>query len=94
MISTLAIPGVKLPGRDHWGAVQTVFLAGGGVRGGTVYGASDKIAAYPASDPVTPADIAATVFWRFGIDPATEVRDQTDRPFRLAEGEPLTRLFA
>ena len=69
------------------------MLAGGGVRGGAVYGASDRIGAYPAADPVTPADLAATIFWRFGIDPAAEVRDQTGRPFRLAEGEPLARLF-
>jgi hypothetical protein len=68
-------------------------LAGGGVRGGTVYGASDRIGAYPARDPVTPADLAATIFWRFGIDPSREVRDQTDRPFRLAEGKPLVKLF-
>jgi Protein of unknown function (DUF1501) len=80
-------------GRDHWPNCYTAVLAGGGVHGGAVYGASDKIAAYPAKDPVTPGDIAATIFWRFGIDPALEVRDQTDRPFRLADGEPLTRLF-
>jgi hypothetical protein len=81
-------------GRDHWPDCYTAVLSGGGVRGGVVYGASDRIGASPASDPVTPADIAATIFWRFGIDPLSEVRDQTDRPFRLAEGEPLERLFA
>jgi hypothetical protein len=80
-------------GRDHWPDCYTAILAGGGVRGGAVYGASDRIGAYPASDPTTPGDVAATVFWRFGIDPATEVRDQTGRPFRLAEGAPLTALF-
>ena len=80
-------------GRDHWPDCYTAVLAGGGVHGGTVYGSSDRIGAYPASDPVTPGDLAATIFWRFGIDPDTEVRDQTDRPFRLAEGRPLTRLF-
>ena len=80
-------------GRDHWPDCYTAVLAGGGVRGGTVYGSSDRIGAYPASDPVTPGDLAATIFWRFGIDPDTEVRDQTDRPFRLAEGQPLARLF-
>jgi hypothetical protein len=80
-------------GRDHWPDCYTAVLAGGGVRGGAVYGASDRIGAYPASDPVTPADVAATVLWRFGLDPAAEVRDQTGRPFRLAEGEPLARLF-
>jgi hypothetical protein len=81
-------------GRDHWPDCYTAVLAGGGVRGGAVYGASDRIGAYPASDAVTPADIAATIFKRFGIDPETEVRDQTDRPFRLTEGSPLDRLFA
>jgi hypothetical protein len=81
-------------GRDHWPDCFTVLLAGGGARGGMVYGASDKIAAYPDRDPVSPADIAATIFWRFGIDPLSEIRDQTNRPFRLADGRPLTSLFA
>jgi hypothetical protein len=80
-------------GRDHWPDCYTAVLAGGGVRGGAVYGASDRVAAYPARDPVTPADLAATVFWRFGIDSRREVRDQTGRPFRLSEGEPLRGLF-
>jgi uncharacterized protein (DUF1501 family) len=80
-------------GRDHWPDCYTVLLAGGGVQGGAVYGASDRIGAYPATDPVTPGDLAATIFWRFGIDPATEIHDQTGRPHRLAAGEPLRRLF-
>jgi hypothetical protein len=80
-------------GRDHWPDCYSILLAGGGVVGGAVYGASDKIGAYPAADPVTPADLAATIYWRFGLDPATEIYDQTGRPFRLAEGEPLRKLF-
>jgi hypothetical protein len=80
-------------GRDHWPDCYSVLLAGGGVTGGAVHGASDRLGAYPAADPVTPADLAATIYWRFGIDPAAEVRDQTGRPFRLAEGEPIRRLF-
>jgi Protein of unknown function (DUF1501) len=80
-------------GRDHWPHCYTVVLAGGGVSGGAVYGASDRFGAYPASDPVTPGDLAATIFWRFGLDPATEIRDQTGRPHRLAAGEPIRRLF-
>lgn len=80
-------------GRDHWPDCYSVLLAGGGVKGGAVYGASDSIGAYPALDPVTPADLAATIFWRFGLDPATELYDQTGRPFRLSEGEPLCKLF-
>ena len=81
-------------GRDHWPDCYTALLAGGGVTGGAVLGASDKIGAYPVADPVTPADLAATIFWRFGIEPSTEVIDQTGRPFRLAEGEPIRRLFS
>jgi hypothetical protein len=80
-------------GRDHWPDCYTALLAGGGVVGGAVHGASDKIGAYPAADPATPADLAATVLWRFGIDPAAEVRDQTARPFRLSDGDPLRPLF-
>lgn len=80
-------------GRDHWPDCYTVVLGGGGVTGGAIHGSSDKIGAYPATDPVTPADIAATIFWRFGIDPTLEVRDATARPHRLCDGTPLTRLF-
>jgi hypothetical protein len=80
-------------GRDHWPDCYTAVLAGGGVAGGAVYGASDRIGAYPAADPVTPADLAATIYWRFGFEPATEVIDQTGRPFKLTEGEPIRRLF-
>jgi uncharacterized protein (DUF1501 family) len=83
----------KSGGRDHWPDCYTAVLAGGGVRGGAVYGASDKAGAYPALDPVTPGDLAATIFWRFGLDPAAEVRDQTGRPFLLAAGDPLHQLF-
>ncbi|HJZ54911.1 MAG TPA: DUF1501 domain-containing protein [Gemmataceae bacterium] len=81
-------------GRDHWPHCYTVLLAGGGVAGGSVYGSSDRIGAYPSADPVSPGDLAATIFWRFGIDPASEIHDQTGRPHRLAAGEPLRRLFA
>jgi hypothetical protein len=83
----------KQAGRDHWPDCFTMLLAGGGVRGGVVHGASDKIGAYPAADPVTPGDLAATLFWRFGIDPEATIRDIIGRPYRLAEGEPLRKLF-
>ncbi len=83
----------KNAGRDHWPDCFSVVLAGGGVRGGVVHGASDKIAAYPAADPVTPGDLAATLFWRFGLDLHAEVRDLTGRPYRLADGEPIRKLF-
>lgn len=80
-------------GRDHWPFCYSAVLAGGGSRGGFVHGSSDKIGAYPDTDSVTPADLAATVFWRFGLDPSAEIRDRTDRPFRLADGRPIRELF-
>ena len=80
-------------GRDHWPDCYTVLLAGGGVRGGATFGASDRLGAFPALDPVTPADLAATIFWRFGIDPATEIHDRTGRPWRISDGQPLRTLF-
>jgi Protein of unknown function (DUF1501) len=81
-------------GRDHWPDCFSVCLAGGGVRGGSVYGASDKIGGRPEIDAVSPGDLAATIFWRFGVDPAQQIYDSAGRPYRLAEGEPIRRLFA
>ena len=83
----------KNAGRDHWPDCSSVVLSGGGVKGVLVYGASDKVGAYPISDPVTPGDLAATIFWRFGIDPAIKIHDQDGPPYRLTEGRPLSELF-
>ncbi|HVC93425.1 MAG TPA: DUF1501 domain-containing protein [Pirellulales bacterium] len=80
-------------GRDHWAACNSVVLAGAGIRGGQVYGSSDRLAAYPATLPVTPDDLAATIYHALGIDPATDVFDRLDRPYRLAVGKPLVGLF-
>lgn len=81
-------------GRDHWPDCYSVVLAGGGVRGGSTYGASDGTGAYPISRAVSPADLAATLFWRFGANPETEIHDRLGRPFPLATGQPLHDLFA
>ena len=82
----------KLPGRDHWGAVQTVFFAGGGVRGGTVVGASDKNGGYPAANPQTPENMAATIYQSLGL-PATAVwRDESERPHHIYHGDPIAGL--
>lgn len=81
-------------GRDHWSYCFPALLAGAGIRGGAVWGRSDKDAAYPADNPVSPEDMAATVFHALGIDPATRILDAQNRPVPLLEtGEPLERLF-
>jgi len=80
-------------GRDHWPHCYSVVLAGGGIRGGTVFGSSDRLGAYPETDPVTPGDLAATLFWRFGLDPKKEMADLSGRPYKLADGQPIERLF-
>jgi hypothetical protein len=80
-------------GRDHWGRVFSIALAGGGIRGGQVYGASDKIASDPADKPVTPGDLAATIYHCLGIAPDTEVLDQLSRPHRIADGQPVSQLL-
>jgi len=80
-------------GRDHWPNCYSIVLAGGGVQGGITLGSSDKLGAYPDTDPVTPADLAATLFQRFGLDPAREMNDLTGRPYKLADGQPIRGLW-
>lgn len=81
------------PGRDHWGAVQSVFFAGGGVRGGTVVGASDKIAAYPAESPHSPDDMAATIYHALGLPPTAAWHDDLQRPHQIYSGQPIPGLM-
>ncbi len=80
--------------RDHWPGCYTVLLAGGGVKRGFTYGASDKTGSYPARDPVRPDDLAATMFYALGIDPMTEIRDSANRPWTLAAGKPIHDIFS
>jgi hypothetical protein len=80
-------------GRDHWPSCYTVLFAGGGTIPGAVFGSSDRIGAYPATDPVTPDDVAATMFWALGIDPTTEVTDTLGRPLPIAAGKPIGAIF-
>jgi hypothetical protein len=80
-------------GRDHYGNVFSALLAGGGIRGGQVYGASDATAAFPAENPVTPGDFAATLYHCLGVPPAAEIRDHLNRPYRAAEGQPVKDLL-
>jgi hypothetical protein len=80
-------------GRDHWGHCQSVLLAGGGIKGGQVYGSSDRLGAYPASDPVDPVDIHATLYSAMGLDPEQTMSDNLQRPFPLSTGRVLAALF-
>jgi hypothetical protein len=83
----------KNAGRDHWGFCQSALLAGAGVRGGQVYGSSDASAAYAAELPVSPDDLAATVFHALGIRLDHELRDAQGRPLPLCTGKPILGLF-
>ncbi|MBG85793.1 MAG: hypothetical protein CMO80_02700 [Verrucomicrobiales bacterium] len=88
------IPSATLPGRDHWGPVQTVFFAGGGVGGGRVIGASDNMGAYPDDDPQTPENLAATIYEALGIPRTMTWYDPVQRPFHVYHGEPIKGLFS
>jgi len=81
-------------GRGHWPECYTVMMAGGGVRGSTIYGASDAHGAYPADNPVGPEDITATLYHALGLEPETELHDAVGRPFPLTPGKPIRELFA
>ncbi|KAA5541075.1 DUF1501 domain-containing protein [Roseiconus nitratireducens] len=71
-------------GRDHWPNVFSVALAGGGVRGGQVVGSSDALAEFPRDNPVSPSDLAATIYTLLGIDPAAQLHTDDGRPVRVA----------
>jgi hypothetical protein len=85
--------GAAPAGRDHWPHCYTVVLAGGGIQGGVVHGASDRHAAYPARDAVTPEDIAATIYRALGIDHEARIVDALGRPQHLTLGKPIEALF-
>ena len=80
-------------GRDHWGACNTVVMAGGGIPGGQVFGQSDKAAAYPTANKVTQDDIAATIYHLLGFDPHSRIYDRNNRPHHLALGRPIKELL-
>ena len=80
-------------GREHWPNCYSGILAGGGIRGGQVYGSSDQHAAWPASNPVSPADFAATIYHGLGIPDETLLYDRLQRPQHLFVGKPVTSIF-
>lgn len=86
-ISKLSV--YRLPGRDHWGAAQSVMLAGGGVVGGRVIGATDALGAYPIEDPHTPENFAATIYDTLGIPRTAHWHDPAGRPYPVYHARPI-----
>jgi hypothetical protein len=80
-------------GRDHWSSAFSVFLAGAGIPGGMILGATDRQAAYPLERRVTPAELAATIFHALGIDPSTQLTTTFNRPFIICAGKPVLDLW-
>lgn len=83
----------RTAGRDHWPDCYSLLLAGGGVRGGHVYGASDAIGAYPKDKPCTPEDIHATIYHAMGLAGDTVLTDAIGREIPLYSGKPIVALF-
>jgi len=79
-------------GRDHWGPVMSVLLAGGGTHGGRVLGASDRLGAHPVADRQTPENLAATLYAALGIPPNTTWHDTDGRPYELYRAQPIAGL--
>ncbi len=80
-------------GRDHWGSCQSVLLAGGGIKGGITFGASDRTGAFPSENPIDPVDVHATMYHAMGLDPAAVIHDHLGRPYPLSSGKPVMELF-
>ncbi len=81
-------------GRDHWPHVQTIVMAGAGIRAGCVYGASDRQGAYPADQPISPADLIATILHALGVPSDADLHDPLGRPHKACEGTAVLDLFA
>ncbi|MCX7420618.1 MAG: DUF1501 domain-containing protein [Planctomycetia bacterium] len=86
--------GAGSDGRDHWPSCFTSVLAGGGIRGGVVHGSSDRFAAYPASNPTSPQDLAATIYHSLGIDPHLQLPDNLNRPLTICEGAAIHSILS
>ncbi|RCS47616.1 DUF1501 domain-containing protein [Bremerella cremea] len=86
--------GVNGAGRDHWTHCQSVLMAGGGIQGGQAFGSSDRLGEHPAEHPLTPADIAKTVYYAAGIN-NLQAHDGQGRPYNLLEeGDAIRELFS
>jgi hypothetical protein len=80
------------PGREHWPHAYTVMLAGAGVRGGHIYGKTDRFGEYVTDNPVSPADLTATILQAIGVNPQNSI-PSNQGPHQLSQGEPLLQLF-
>jgi hypothetical protein len=80
-------------GRDHWGPVNTILMAGAGLPSGKIYGATDKQGAYPTAGKFGPADLIATVLHALGVDHTQEVMTTLGRPYKVCEGQPVLELW-
>jgi uncharacterized protein (DUF1501 family) len=80
-------------GRDHWPDVYSLMMAGGGIKGGQVYGSSDARAAFPRENPVGPEEIHATIYHALGLPDTTMIHDPIGRPMPLYHGKPIYGLF-
>jgi hypothetical protein len=90
-----SMPITFIPGRTHWPFCYTVFMAGGGLRQGHVYGASDAIGGYPIDKPVSPADVIATIYQALGIPNTFEFHDSVNQPHKLVPwGQPILEMFS
>lgn len=89
-----AVNNIGPGGRDHWPACYSLVLAGAGIKRGFVHGESDRSGEYPRGLQHTPGDLAATLFWALGLNPETHIHDAVGRPYALADGQPITELFA
>ena len=90
----LSAPAGRRVGRDHWGPLQSIMFAGGGVNGGSYVGSSDSIGGYPKDLPKTPEDFAATIFDALGIPEGTMYQGVNGRPHHVYLGSPIRELFA
>ena len=81
-------------GRNHWSTLFPAVLAGGGIRPGSVYGSSDRTGEYVTDRPVSPEDLAATIYHSLGIDPHIQLPDAQGRPTTIVEGgQPVMDVF-
>ena len=85
-------PSYKTPGRNHWGGAQSILLAGGGIQGGRVIGATDKQGAYPLHSPQKPENFAATIYQALGVPQTAAWHDASNRPHFVYHGDPIPGL--